>query len=222
MDYEAIRRNPGEEITCGADMLRIYGYTDTQNPIYGFDMMNNENTHRTMKSFIEKGKKLPDRYNSEVTKLRDYALGGMINEFRSWVDDCIDMYDEEWKEHREHNDPSLPESIYDFWCLYDDILIGKILPTFINLIDPISMTWIDPDYEKVTIDKDFRYQYKLNKPILTSNPTFLREDAEMLYEFYVPEETPYLSIYEELPGMLIEYIPKNILKKEHPKESSNE
>ena len=208
--YEKLIRDPGGEISSGTDMFRTFGYTDMRNPIYGFDLMNDSN-FRYLKEMIDNKihpSEIPEKYNANIIRLRDYRLGDMLNAFKDWCDSTLVPYEDSWEEYRDEHNPTMPESFYDFWMLYDNVTFGKILPYFINLIDPISMQWIDPEYPKITT-KDGYYQYRIDKPILTSNPSFLFPDTKMDYISHKPNDpAPY--IYEEINEMIDEYIPRSI------------
>ena len=213
MDYQEQIRHPGSEILSGADMLKEFGYTDTGNPYVGFDLMNDSNFKR-LKACIENKSNIPDEYNANIIRLRDYRLGSMINDFREMCNGELYRYEEAWAEYRAEYNPSMPEEFYEFWLLYDTVTIGKILPLFINLIDPISMKWIDLEYSKVKVDNKGKYHYEIEKPILTSDPTFLYPDTEMEYESHKPD---YVigSICEELAQEVQEYFPVWLLRVEY-------
>ena len=206
MDYETRIRHPGSKIASGADMLKEFGYTDVCNPIYGFDLMNDSKFDR-LKTCIENKSEIPERYNANIIRLRDYRLGGMINDFREMCNCELHRYEDAWKEYREAYNTSMPEEFYEFWMLYDTVTIGKILPKFINLIDPISMNWIDPEYPKVTMDNEGKYHYEIGEPIVTSDSTFLYPDAKVSYFFYEPKYNPIANICEKLVQEIDEFIP---------------
>ena len=203
--YEQLIRKPGDEISSGSDIFKTFGYTDVCNPIYSFDLMNDSN-FGYLKDCIENEKAIPERYNANVIRLRDYRLGGMINDFRELCNSALTPYEESWEEYRAEYNTKMPEEFYSFWMIYDEVTIGKILPKFINLIDPISMEWIDPEYPKVTME-DGVYQYGLDAPIVTSNPLFLLPETKMEYLFYEPYCDPITAIYEEVSEEIAEHIP---------------
>ena len=208
--YEELTRNPGDPISSGSDIFQAFGYTDVNNPIYSFDLMNDSN-FRYLKEMIDNKihpSEIPEKYNANIIRLRDYRLGSMLNEFKDWCDGALVSYEDIWEEYRDEHNPTIPESFYDFWMLYDDITFGKILPDFINLIDPVSMQWIDPEYPKITT-KDGSYQYQIDKPILTSNPSFLFPNTQVNYISHKPN-SPAPYIYEEINDLIGEYIPRSI------------
>lgn len=210
MNYDEKIQHPGEPISSGSEMLKIFGYTDIQNPIYSFDLMNDSNFNR-LKECIENKKEIPNRYNANIIRLRDYRLGGMINNFRELCESTLHYYEDAWREYREEYNQTMPEDFYSFWCLYNEITIKKILPKFIDLIDPISMKWIDPEYQKVSIEND-RYKYQLNQPIMTADPRFLCPEIGVGYEEYKPEYSPITTICEELNEEVSSHLPEWLTK----------
>ena len=217
MNYEEKIRHPGEPISSGADMLEIFGHTDVNNPIYSFDLMN-DSYFGYLKELIDKEvppSDIPKRYNANIIRLRDYRLGSMLNDLRELCNSILTDYEDAWEEYQEQHNPEMPSDFYHFWSLDDKIFLEQILSKFINLIDPVSMEWIDPNYEKVTIkDKDI-YEYKIDKPILTADPTFLYPKTKMEYYFHDPISNPIVSIYEELPELIRGLIPNSIYKVEY-------
>lgn len=208
MDYEQRIRHPGDNISSGAELLKSLGYTDFQNPIYSFDLMNDSNFKR-LEEYIKNKTEIPEQYNANIIRLRDYHLGEMINEFRDLCYASINDYETSWIEYREEYNPEMPSEIYMFWVFCDDLLLNSILPMYINLIDPLSMEWIDPEYPKVTIENGV-YQYKLDGPIKTSDPTFLSPDSKMEYFFYQPTCDSIVAIYEELIESVRIFLPESI------------
>lgn len=214
MDYEARIRHPGSQISSGAEMLKELGYTDICNPYISFDLINDSN-FRYLKTCIENESEIPERYNANIIRLRDYQLGGMINDFREMCNCELHRYETAWEEYRKEYNKSMPEEFYEFWVLYDTVTIGEILPKYINLIDPISMNWIDLEYPKVTVDSDGKYHYQIDEPILTSDPTFLYPDKQVEYDNYEPKYNAIANICEELVEEMNEYIPVWMLRVEH-------
>lgn len=208
--YKQRIRKPGDEISSGSDIFKILGYTDVCNPIYSFDLMNDSNFGR-LKNCIENKIPIPESYNANIIRLRDYRLGSMINDFRDLCNYCLTSYEESWQEYRAEYNTSIPEEFYSFWMLCDDILLDKVLPKFVNLIDPISMEWIDPEYPKVT-KKDGAYQFQLDAPIMTSNPLFLLPETEIEYFFHKPDCHPFVILDEEISEAVGKYIPDWLMK----------
>ena len=212
MDYDEKIRHPGEPITSGAEMFKHFGYTDVRNPIYSFDLMN-DSKFEYLKDCIDNEKEIPERYNNNIIRLRDYRLGGMINDFIAWCESELYRYEEAWTEYRKEYNPSMPDEFYEFWYLSETIILDEILPKFINLIDPVSMCWIDPEYPKVKIDKG-TYNFQINKPILTADPTFLYPGTKVKYESHEPDYESIATIHEELSEEVSEYLPVWMLRVE--------
>ena len=187
-------------------MFKVFGYTDIQNPIYSFDLMN-DSKFGYLKDCIENKSQIPEHYNANIIRLRDYRLGELINDFREMCNGEIVQYEDAWREYRAEYNTSMPEDFYHFWCLCDDITIYKILPRYMNLIDPVSMNWIDPEYSSVSVVNGI-YQYKINKPIMTADPTFLYPETKVKYNAHTPEYRPILSICEELSEEVRPHLPK--------------
>ena len=213
MDYEEKIRDPGDSIASGIDMFKVFGYTDICNPYISFDLMNDSYFDR-LQECIKNKTEIPERFNANIIRLRDYRLGGIINGFREHAECELHMYEDAWEEYREEFNPSMPEEIYEFWMLYDSVLIDKIFPKFANLIDPISMQWIDPEYPKVQMTKDGTYQYRLYQPIMTSDPRFLYPETKVKYQDYSPND-PIHDIDEHLRNELVEYLPNWLLSVEN-------
>lgn len=215
MDYDEQIRDPGKEISSGQDLFDVFGYTDTRNPYVGFDLMN-DSYFKSLEDMIKEKKvtpeDIPDRYNANIIRLRDYQLGEMLNGFRDLCNAALTRYEEEWSDYQtNYNTDNMPEDFYHFWMLYDSTIHNEILPKYINLIDPVSMTWIDPEYEKVTYE-DGKYQYKLNQPIRTSDPKFLYPDTKMTYFFHEPRYNPITWLYDELAEEVPDFLPDAICK----------
>lgn len=206
MDYEETLRHPGVPITSGADMLKEFGHTDIGNPIYFFDL-NNDPKFGYLEDCIKEKSPIPERYNANIIRLRDYQLGGMINNFRELCESTLHCYENAWKEYREKFNQNMPEDFHHFWYLPDEIIINKILPKYINLIDPVSMKWIDPEYPKVSVENGI-YQYKINEPILTADPTFLYPGIQVQYESYEPDYESIMLIHEYLDEDVRQHLPK--------------
>ena len=210
--YEKIIESRQTHLMQGSDLFRIFGYTDIRNPIFSFDIMNDSN-FRVIEDCIKNHREIPEYCNPNVVRLRDYRLGGMINAFRELCDSALNFYEEAWEEYRNEYNPEMPETFYDFWLLYDHVIFEKILPKYINLIDPISMTWIDPEYPKATL-KDDVYQYTRNEPLMTYDTTFLRPKSEMEYHGYDAHPDPLISIYDTLHEEVQELVPDSIVNVE--------
>ena len=213
MNYDQLIKQPGDQISSGADMLRIFGYTDVQNPYIGFDLMNDSN-FRYLEDCIKENRPVPDTYNANIIRLRDYRLGGIMNDFRSLCESDLHRYEDAWKEYREEYNPSMPEEFYEFWMLRDAVMLDIIFPKFVNLIDPVSMTWIDPEYPKVQVNKDV-YEFKTDTPIMTSNPKFLHPETKMDYGCYKPTDNPLMLIWDELEQEIQEYYPTWLIRLEY-------
>ena len=212
MNYEELIRDPGKPISSGSDMFEIFGYTDIQNPIYSFDLMN-DSKFKYLKEMIDANKQnIPKHYNANIIRLRDYRLGSLINEFRTFCESALHCYEDAWKEYRAEYNPSMPEDFYHFWCLYDTITIDIVFPKYADLIDPISMNWIDMEYSKVTCI-DGIYKYKIPKPIMTSDPRFLYPNTDVEYQDHKPD---YVlgAIANELDEELREYFPTWLIRVE--------
>jgi len=205
-DYEETLRHPGVPITSGADMFKALGYTDIGNPIYFFDL-NNDPKFGYIEDCIKENKPLPERYNANIIRLRDYQLGGMINNFREICESTLHCYEDAWKEYREEFNPEMPEDYHHFWYLPDRITLDKILPKYINLIDPVSMKWIDPEYPKVSVENGI-YQYKINEPILTADPTFLYPGTKVQYESYEPDYESIMIIDDQINEDVRQHLPR--------------
>ena len=204
--YEEMLRNPGVPITSGMDMFKEFGYTDIRNPIYSFDLMNSPG-FETIENCLKNEREIPERCNANVIRLRNYNLGNKINGFRELCDSALTFYEEAWEEYREEYNPSMPESFYDFWMLYDSVLFKELLPKYINLIDPVSMKWIDPDSPKITLENDV-YKFKLDEPIMTSDARFLYPDVEKV------SSDPIISMYETISEEVSEFVPISIITAE--------
>ena len=214
MNYEQKIRNPGDSIASGSEMFKVFGYTDINNPIYSFDLMNDSYFQR-LKECIDNNSEIPEQFNANIIRLRDYRLGSLINDFREMCNCELHMYEDSWEEYRKEYNNSMPEDFYQFWMLYDTVLLGDIFPKFANLIDPISMKWVDPKYPKVWMTKDGTYKYRLRKSIKTSDPRFLYPKTEIIYDNYTPEYDPIANICEELTQEMIEYIPNWLMSVDH-------
>ena len=51
----------------------------------------------------------------------------MINDFRELCNSALTSYEESWEEYRTKYNTEMPEEFYDFWTMYDEETIGKIL-----------------------------------------------------------------------------------------------
>ena len=213
MDYDQLIRQPGDQISSGADMFRIFGYTDVCNPYIGFDLMNDSNFEH-LKNCIEENSPIPDRYNANIIRLRDYRLGGIMNDFRSLCESDLHQYEDAWKEYRQEYNPSMPEEFYQFWMLYDTVMLDTIFPKFVNLIDPVSMMWIDPEYPKVQLNQGV-YEFQTDTPIMTSDPKFLHPETKMDYGSYKATDNPLLPIWEEIEQEVQEYYPTWLIRIEY-------
>ena len=58
--YEQLIRKPGDEVSSGADLYKVFGYTDIRNPIYSFDLINDSKFER-LRECIENDKEIPER-----------------------------------------------------------------------------------------------------------------------------------------------------------------
>ena len=177
MDYEEILRHPGDNISSGSEMLEVLGYTDTRNPIYTFDLMN-DSKFKDIENFVKKDKEIPERYNNNVIRLRDYTLGTILNDLIDLCENALDIYKESWHYYREIYNPKMPEDISEFYYIPDSIIFEKVLPKYINLIDPLTMKWLDPEGEKISVQNGI-YQYQLDTPIKTSDSRFLYPQAKL-------------------------------------------
>ena len=153
---------------------------------------------------------IPEHYNANIIRLRDYRLGTMINQFHSLCEETLHIYREAWKDYYEEYNKSIPEDFSEFWYLKESITIDTIFPKFVDLIDPISMNWIDMEYEEVSYI-DGIYRYNLQKPIMTSDTKFLYPDTDVTYENHEPN---YVigNIYEAVREELREYLPTWLIR----------
>ena len=70
MDYEQKIRHPGSKISCGADILKEFSYTDIRNPYVTFSLIN-DSRYDYLKDYIDEKKPVPEQFNSNIIRLRD-------------------------------------------------------------------------------------------------------------------------------------------------------
>ena len=94
------------------------------------------------------------------------------------------LFNEAWESYRNAFNPSMPEDMFRFWHGFGEREWIKLAPKYANLIDPISLEWIDPEYPLVTTDKKGNYIFKIEEPIHESDCRFLYNKTKMKYVDY--------------------------------------
>lgn len=156
--------------SSGEDMWNHYGNSQHYNPMENLHLGANTNLNDLIKN---RTFDRTDKYNYMIPQARSFLMRVRIEDL--FWNDCDEFVFSDAKYDfdaiREHH-PHIPE-LDRLWCGSLSEQMEPIIRKFIQLLDPLTMSWVKPDH---AIYKDNKYIRTCHPKVAECDPTFLYDE----------------------------------------------
>ena len=187
----------------GEDMWQHYNRGQYYNPFEGLHLAMNEKIQNKIERKVFDRS---DKYNDLIQKCRNFMMRVRIQDlFHGHCNEIVhEDIEQQFEEIKKHN-PSIPD-LDDVWCGTTELEMEIIIPKYIQLLDPYTMAWLNPDDTEYNI-KEAKYLFHRDPPTREFDTFFLYNQE--VGEFDAVAEAVTESINNNIPWQLQEILCEN-------------